>query len=90
MKGLKNIADVVSDMDIQEPQAHIEILRDRASQYNITAFQIENALNLAYATSNLSPINTSSYQYYAIMETFPHFYRDPYDLQQLWLRNTKQ
>jgi hydrophobic/amphiphilic exporter-1 (mainly G- bacteria), HAE1 family len=88
MKQLKSITAVVSDMDIQEPQAHIEILRDRASQYNITASQIENALNLAYATSNLSPISTSSYQYYAIMETFPHFYSHPQNLQQLWFRNT--
>ncbi len=88
MKGLKTITAVVSDMDITEPQAKIEILRDRASQYNITATQIENSLNLAYATSNLSPINTSSYQYYAIMETFPHFYRNPSNFNQMWFRNT--
>ncbi|MBS0604300.1 MAG: efflux RND transporter permease subunit [Verrucomicrobia bacterium] len=88
MKQLKTITAVVTDMDISEPQAKIEILRDRASQYNITATQIENVLNLAYATSNLSPINTPSYQYYAIMETFPHFYRNPSDLRQIWLRNT--
>jgi HAE1 family hydrophobic/amphiphilic exporter-1 len=88
MKGLKTINAVVSDMDIAQPQAKIEILRDRASQYNITAQQIENSLSLAYATGNLSPINTSSYQYYAIMETFPHFYRNPTDLKQIWFRNT--
>ncbi len=89
MKQLKTITAVVSDMDITEPQAKIEILRDRASQYNITAKQIENALGLCYATGNLSPINTAIYQYYAIMETFPHFYRDPTDLRQIWLRNTQ-
>ncbi len=89
MKQLTSINSVVSDMDINEPQAKVEILRDRASQYNITATQIENALGLAYATGNLSPINTSSYQYYAIMETFPHFYRNPTDLRQIWLRNTQ-
>jgi HAE1 family hydrophobic/amphiphilic exporter-1 len=88
MKQLKTITAVVSDMDIAEPQAKIEIMRDRASQYNITAAQIENTLNLAYATSNLSPISTSSYQYYVIMETFPHFYRNPTDLKQIWFRNT--
>lgn len=88
MKQLTSITAVVSDMDVTEPQANIEILRDRASQYNITATQIESALGLAYATGNLSPINTSSYQYYAIMETFPHFYRNPTDLKQIWLRNT--
>lgn len=87
MKELKTITAVVSDLDIEEPQAKIEILRDRASQYGITATQIENVLNLAYATSNLTPINTPSYQYYAIMETFPHFYRNPTDLNQIWFRN---
>lgn len=88
LKSLKTITSVVSDLDIQEPQAHIEILRDKASQYGITAYQIENVLNLAYATSNLTPINTPSYQYYAIMETLPHFYRNPDNLKQIWLRNT--
>ncbi len=88
MHSLKTITAVVSDMDISEPQAKIEILRDRASLYNITATQIENALSLSYATTNLSPINTPSYQYYAIMETFPRFYRNPVDLKQIWLRNT--
>jgi hydrophobic/amphiphilic exporter-1 (mainly G- bacteria), HAE1 family len=88
MKQLKSITAVVSDMDVTEPQAKVEILRDRASQYNIDATQIENALGLSYATSNLSPINTSSYQYYAIMETFPRFYRNPTDFRQIWLRNT--
>ncbi len=88
MKQLKSITAVVSDMDITEPQAKIEILRDRASQYGITATQIENSLSLAYATGNLSPINTPIYQYYAIMETFPHFYRNPTNLNQFWFRNT--
>lgn len=89
MKQVTSLANVVSDLDISQPQAQIEILRDRASEYNITATQIENALNLAYATGNLSPINTPSYQYYAIMETFPHFYRNPSDLGQIWLKNTE-
>ncbi len=88
MKELKSVTAVISDLDIEEPQAKIEIMRDRASQYNITANQIENTLQLAYATSNLSPISTPTYQYYAIIETFPHFYRGPTDLKQLWFRNT--
>lgn len=87
MKGIKTISAVVSDMDINQPQCKIEILRDRAYQYGINATQIENALSLSYATGNLSPINTSSYQYYAIMETFPHFYRNPDNLKQIWFRN---
>lgn len=79
------LSHVNSDLDITQPRCQVNILRDRASSYQISAYQIEQALNLAYATSNLSPINTSSYQYYAIMETFPKFYRNPSVLSQIWL-----
>lgn len=82
------LSHVNSDLDITQPRCQVHILRDRASLYQISALQVEQALNLAYATSNLSPINTSSYQYYAIMETFPKFYRDPSSLSQLWLHST--
>ncbi|MBY0529041.1 MAG: efflux RND transporter permease subunit [Rhabdochlamydiaceae bacterium] len=86
--ALKTIKNVVSDLDITQPQLQIEILRDRASTYGISAYQIENTLNLAYATSNLSPINMPNNQYYAIMETFPKFYYNPAQLQQIWLRSS--
>jgi len=87
MKHLTSIADVSSDLDIDQPQINIEILRDKASVYNITAQEIENVLQYAYATTNLTPINTPSYQFYGIMEVFPHYYRDPGQLPQLWLRS---
>ncbi len=87
MKSLKSVHSVVSDLDITQPQLNVEILRDRASVYNITAAQIENVLGYAFATTNLTPINTASYQYYGIMEVFPRFYRDPAKLSQIWLRS---
>ncbi len=88
MKQLKTIKDVSSDLDIEQPQVNIEILRDRASLYNVTAQEIENVLELAFATTNLSPINTPIYQYYAIMEVFPQYYRDPTTLPQIWFRSS--
>lgn len=88
LAALPFLSHVNSDLDITQPRCQVHILRDRASLYQISALQVEQTLNLAYATSNLSPINTSSYQYYAIMETFPKFYRDPSSLSQLWLRST--
>lgn len=87
LSELPFLSHVNCDLDISQPRCEVHILRDRASSYQISAFQIERALNLAYATSNLSPINTSSYQYYAIMETFPQFYRDPSSLSQIWLHS---
>ena len=88
LKAVPGIANVTSDMDIGQPQLKITIQRDKASLYNITAWQIENALNLALANSNLSPINTPQNQYYAIMEFLPEFYSQPDKLRQLWLRSS--
>ncbi|MBI3236743.1 MAG: efflux RND transporter permease subunit, partial [Chlamydiales bacterium] len=88
MKGLATIKDVVSDLDITQPQLHVEILRDKASIYNITAYDIETAFSLAFAGTNLSPINMPDNQYYAIMETFPRFYSEPSQINQLWIRSS--
>ncbi len=87
LKGVSSLATVASDMDVTQPQLHIEIERDKASVYGITAQQIENTLSLAYAGVNLSPINEPDNQYYVIMETLPKFYKDPQMLSQLWLRS---
>lgn len=87
LRTLSTIQDVVSDLDISQPQLRLHILRDIASTYNITAFDIENVLGLCFANTNLSPINTPHNQYYAILETLPKFYQDPDKLQQLWLHS---
>lgn len=87
LKSLSLLDNVGSDMDVTQPQLNIDIQRDKASVYNITANQIETALSLAFADVNLSPINEPANQYYVIMETLPKFYRDPNMLKQLWLRS---
>ncbi|MBS3904235.1 MAG: efflux RND transporter permease subunit [Simkania sp.] len=76
---------VNSDLHISQPQYSMKIRRDKASMLGVTAGSIETALNLAYANTQLSPINTPHYQYYVIMETVPEFYRNPLALRQLWI-----
>jgi HAE1 family hydrophobic/amphiphilic exporter-1 len=88
LKKLNSIKDVVSDLDITQPQLNIEILRDRASIYNVTAYDIEYAFSLAYGGINLSPINMPDNQYYVVMETFPRFYSEPAQTRQIWLRSS--
>lgn len=88
IRGMQGFTSVTSDLDMNQPQLQLEILRDRASTLNISARQIENALGLAYGGINLSPINEPQNQYYAIMETIPKFYRTPDNLKQIWLRST--
>jgi HAE1 family hydrophobic/amphiphilic exporter-1 len=85
IKGLPGIVQVNSDMHITQPQYAMKIRRDKASMMGITATTIENALNFAYANTQLSPINMNNNQYYVILETIPEFYKDPQALRQLWI-----
>jgi hydrophobic/amphiphilic exporter-1 (mainly G- bacteria), HAE1 family len=85
---LPGFYQVNSDLHITQPLAQMKIRRDKASMLGITAQSIENALNLAYANTQLSPINTPFNQYYVILETVPEFYKDPNALRQIWITSS--
>ncbi len=85
---LPGFYQINSDLHITQPLAQMKIRRDKASMLGVTAQSIENALNLAYANTQLSPINTPFNQYYVILETIPEFYKDPNALRQIWIAST--
>ncbi len=87
MKNTRVFSQVSTDMEIKQPQLNLEILRDRAYALNVSAQALENVLTLAFATTNLSPINDPQNQYYAIMEVEPKYYSDPWFLSQLYIRS---
>jgi HAE1 family hydrophobic/amphiphilic exporter-1 len=88
MQNLHGFSQVSSDLHILQPQLQMTIQRDKASLLNINATDIENALQFAFADSNLSPINEPENQYYVIMEVQPQFYNKPSDLSQLYVRSS--
>ncbi len=88
MKNIPTLSQVSTDMEIQQPQLNLQILRDRAYALNVSAEALENVLSLAFAATNLSPINDPQNQYYAIMEVEPKYYSDPWFLSQLYIRST--
>ncbi len=81
------ITSVNSDLHLSQPQYKMKIRRDRASLLGVSAGAIENALQLAYANPQLSPINTHNSQYYVVTETVPEFYKDPGSLRQIYVRS---
>lgn len=80
---------VNSDLHISQPQYQMAIRRDKASLLGVTAGAIEMSLNLAFANSQLSPINTRNTQYYVIMETIPEFYKNPAALRQMYVLSSQ-
>jgi hydrophobic/amphiphilic exporter-1 (mainly G- bacteria), HAE1 family len=78
---------VNSDLEIDTPQINISILRDQASQYGITATDVENAINLSYSGNLISLIQTPIDQYNVILELYPEYQRQADTLNELWLRS---
>lgn len=78
---------VNSDLEIDTPQLNINILRDQASQYGITATDVENAFSLSYSGNLISLIQTAIDQYNVILELYPELQRQADTLNEIWLRS---
>jgi len=88
MAVLPQLLDVTSDIQIRNPQLNVDIDRDKASAVGVTAQQIEDALNDAYGTRQISTIYATSNEYQVILEVKPEYQQDPSALGQLYIHST--
>jgi HAE1 family hydrophobic/amphiphilic exporter-1 len=88
MAALPQLLDVTSDLQIKNPQLNVQIDRDKASSLGISAQQIEDALNDAYGTRQISTIYATSNEYQVIMEVKPEYQQDPDALGRLFIHST--
>src|SRR3989442_1538081 len=86
--ALPQLLDVASDIQIKNPQLNVDIDRDKASALGITAQQIEDALNSAYGTRQISTIYATSNEYQVILEVKPEYQQDPSALGRLYIHAT--
>jgi hydrophobic/amphiphilic exporter-1 (mainly G- bacteria), HAE1 family len=87
LKALPQIQDVNSDLAVTS-QVKIDIDRDQASAYNITAQQIENTLRNAYGSYQVSTVYGASNQYQVILELMPQYQQDLNSLLSLYIKST--
>ncbi len=88
MSTLPQLLDVTSDIQIKNPQLNVDIDRDKASAVGVTVQQIEDALNNAYGTRQVSTIYATANEYQVIMEVKPEFQQDPSALGRLYIHST--
>ncbi|HQR24158.1 MAG TPA: efflux RND transporter permease subunit [Steroidobacteraceae bacterium] len=86
LRGLPQLQDVTSDLQISSPRVALEIDRGRAAELGITASQIENALYSAYGQRQVGTIYTPTNQYWVILEVAPEFRDSPAALGTLYVR----
>jgi HAE1 family hydrophobic/amphiphilic exporter-1 len=87
LQDVSSIQNVTSDLQIKNPQVHIEIDRDRAAALGVSMDALESALYNAYGTRQVSTILTPNNQYPVIMELLPQYQRDLTALNTLYIHS---
>jgi HAE1 family hydrophobic/amphiphilic exporter-1 len=86
LRSLPGFQDATSDLQIGNLQAIVDIDRDKASQFGITADLVRNTLFSAFGTRQVSTIYTPSNEYQVILEADPRFQADPAALSHIYVR----
>ncbi|MFZ1983010.1 MAG: efflux RND transporter permease subunit, partial [Desulfatitalea sp.] len=86
LRGLPELLDVTSDLQIASPQLMIDIDRDKTAVLGVTADQIENGLYSAYGSRQVSTIYAPNNDYQVILEVEPRYQMDPAALALLHIR----
>jgi HAE1 family hydrophobic/amphiphilic exporter-1 len=89
LRQLPGLADVTSDLLIENPQVTVDIDREQAGQLGVSASEIENTLYDAFGQRQVSTIYTSTNEYWVVMELLPEYQQDVEALGKLWVRSSR-
>ena len=89
LKTLPALENVTSDLQIKNPEIHVDLDRERASLLGVSPRDVVDALYDAYGSRQVSTIFTPTNQYWVIMELLPQYQRDVSALQLLNVRSSK-
>jgi len=88
LQSLPILQDITSDLQIRNPQATVDIDRDKAHALGVTASAIEDALYNAYGSRQISTILTPSNEYQVILESMPEYQLSPSALSSIYVRSS--
>lgn len=88
LRNLPEFIGVTSDLQIKSPEIIVNIDRDKAAALGVTVRQIETALQVAFASKEVSTIYTSANDYSVRMEVKPEFQESPRALSLLYVRSS--
>ncbi len=78
-------SDAVSNLQNQGQIAYVELDRDAAARYGITASDVDTALYNAFGQRLVSTIFTQSNQYRVVLEVAPQFQQSPASFDDIYL-----
>jgi len=77
---------VVSNLQDQGRVAYVELNRDKAARYGITASDVDTALYNAFGQRLVSTIFTQSNQYRVVLEVAPQYQQSPASFEDVYLQ----
>ncbi len=89
LKKVDWMQDINTDLQIDNPQINVRILRDRAASFGITPEQIQSALYDAFGGRELTTIYGPTDQYLVFMEWDPVYQQDMHALDALYVRGAE-
>ncbi|PWU00979.1 MAG: acriflavine resistance protein B [Terriglobia bacterium] len=87
MSRLPGLVDVISDLQIKNPQIRISVDRDRAAALNVDWNNIASMLYDAFGPQLVSTIYGTSNQYRVLLEVLPQYQRQQDSLKLLYLKS---
>jgi multidrug efflux pump subunit AcrB len=88
LKPLPQLADVVTDQQLDGLAAAIDIDRPSASRFGITPQSIDNTLYDAFGQRQINTMYTQENQYHVILEADPNFQLDPSKLRAIYIQSS--
>lgn len=85
LSTIPGIVDLNSDQLNQGLQVYIDIDRDTASRFGLTANQIDNVLYDAFGQRQVSVMYTPLNQYHVVMEVAPQYWQRPETLDAIYV-----
>jgi HAE1 family hydrophobic/amphiphilic exporter-1 len=88
MRQLPGFIDVSSTLNNKSPVIALDIDRDKLAALGLTFGQVEDALQSAFSSRQVSTIYGSTNQYQVILELAPAYQADPAALSRLYVRSS--
>jgi HAE1 family hydrophobic/amphiphilic exporter-1 len=87
MKKIPELEDVNTDLQIKNPELHLNIDREKAAALGVSSEQVQAALYSSFGSRQISTIYASTDAYSVLVELLPQFQRDPAALSMMYLRS---
>jgi len=87
IRQLPGFIDVNSNLNNMSPVVTIDVDRDKIGSFGLSFSQVEDALQSAFSSRQISTIYGAASQYQVILEVSPEFQVDPSMLSRLYVRS---